>query len=418
MGGMRTWNEVAIVDKLCDSKKICIIGLGYIGLPTAALLATKGYEVLGVDVKPEVVDTINQGNIHIVEPDLDVFVKSAVQSKRLRASLEADAADIFVLAVPTPFQEGFKPDISYVLAGCEAIIEHLEPGNVVILESTSPVGTTEKIAELIYSKRNDLKEQIHIGHCPERVLPGHIIHELVQNDRIVGGITKEDTSIIAGFYSQFVKGQVLETDARTAEMAKLTENTYRDVNIAFANELSIICDNNGIDVWELIRLANRHPRVNILQPGCGVGGHCIAVDPWFVVDSDPENSKVIKSSRLRNEEKAQWVIRKIYDATKDFQNTHGKPPKIACMGLAFKPNIDDLRESPALAITKQLISDKKYTILPVEPHISSHPDFTIFDSLNAFQQADILVFLVKHDIFKSLKLEEKTVLDFCGVTQV
>jgi len=338
------------------NKRVCVVGLGYIGLPTAALLASKGCKVHGVDVIKNVVDTINQGKIHIVEPELDKFVKEAVESGNLKADTKPNFADVFIIAVPTPFHKGFIPNIDYVISAAESIAPYIKDGNIVVLESTSPVGTTEKIGEILKNKGVDISK-IYIAHCPERVLPGKIMKEIVQNDRIVGGITQISTKKVAEFYKEFVDGEVLQTDSKTAEMSKLTENSFRDVNIAFANELSILCDKFGINVWELIALANRHPRVNILNPGCGVGGHCIAVDPWFIVHSGGNEAKLIKSAREVNNYKTQWVIEKIKNVALKFELANHKKAKIACLGLAFKPDIDDLRESPALAITKQLIAN-------------------------------------------------------------
>jgi len=392
-------------------KKVCVIGLGYIGLPTAALLANRGYEVHGVDIVQDTVDTINRGEIHIVEPELDTFVKSAVNSGKLKADTKPTEADIFIIAVPTPFNEGFVPNIDYVLAATKSIAPFVKEGNIVILESTSPVGTTDKIANVLADDEIDISK-IYISHCPERVLPGKIMKELVENDRIVGGIMPEATKETARFYKTFVSGEVLETDAKTAEMAKLTENSFRDVNIAFANELSILCDKFGINVWELIKLANRHPRVNILQPGAGVGGHCIAVDPWFIVDAGGKDAKIIRTAREVNTYKTEWVIEKIKNTALQFENENGKKAKIACMGLAFKPDIDDLRESPALYITRRLISDG-LDILAVEPNIESFKEFEIVDYKTAIKQADIITFLVAHKEFKSLNIETK--LDFCGI---
>jgi UDP-N-acetyl-D-mannosaminuronic acid dehydrogenase len=395
-----------------QNKKICVLGLGYIGLPTAALLANRNFTVHGVDIVKTTVDTINRGEIHIVEPELDTFVKAAVNSGKLKADLSPCEADVFIIAVPTPFHEGFVPNIDYVLSATEAIIPFIKEGNLIILESTSPVGTTEKIEELLQEKGVDTSK-IFIAHCPERVLPGHIMRELVENDRIVGGTTLEATTIAASFYRTFVAGEVLETDAKTAEMAKLTENSFRDTNIAFANELSILCDKFGINVWELIRLANRHPRVNILQPGAGVGGHCIAVDPWFIVHAGGSDAKMIRTAREVNTYKTEWAIEKIKNAALMFENKNGKKAKIACMGLAFKPNIDDLRESPALYITRTLI-DQNFDVLAVEPNIQSFHEFEITDYKEAIEQADIITFLVAHKEFKMLQID--TELDFCGIT--
>ncbi|TWO30622.1 UDP-N-acetyl-D-mannosamine dehydrogenase [Campylobacter hyointestinalis] len=392
-------------------QKICIIGLGYIGLPTAALLASNGYEVHGVDVVKKVVDTINNGKIHIVEPDLANFVKQAVDSGNLKADIKPIEADIFIIAVPTPFHDGFIPNIDYVISAAKSIAPYVKSGNIVILESTSPVGTTHKVEEILSQNGVDTSK-IYVAHCPERVLPGKIMKELVSNDRIVGGTTYEATKATAKFYREFVEGEVLETNAKTAEMAKLTENSFRDVNIAFANELSMLCDKFDINVWELIKLANRHPRVNILNPGAGVGGHCIAVDPWFIVYAGGETAKLIKTSREVNNYKTEWVIEKIKNAALKFENNNGKKAKIACMGLAFKPDIDDLRESPALDIARRLKKDG-IDIIAVEPNIQSHADFEIVNHQKAIEMADIIVFLVAHKEFKNLNI--KNSLDFCGV---
>ncbi|PPB54552.1 UDP-N-acetyl-D-mannosamine dehydrogenase [Campylobacter hyointestinalis subsp. hyointestinalis] len=392
-------------------QKICIIGLGYIGLPTAALLASNGYEVHGVDVVKKVVDTINNGKIHIVEPDLADFVKQAVDSGNLKADIKPIEADIFIIAVPTPFHDGFIPNIDYVISATKSIAPYIKSGNIVILESTSPVGTTHKVEEILSQNGVDTSK-IYVAHCPERVLPGKIMKELVSNDRIVGGTTDEATKATAKFYREFVDGEVLETNAKTAEMAKLTENSFRDVNIAFANELSMLCDKFDINVWELIKLANRHPRVNILNPGAGVGGHCIAVDPWFIVYAGGETAKLIKTSREVNNYKTEWVIEKIKNAALKFENNNGKKAKIACMGLAFKPDIDDLRESPALDIARRLKKDG-IDIIAVEPNIQSHADFEIVNHQKAIEMADIIVFLVAHKEFKNLNI--KNSLDFCGV---
>lgn len=409
-------------------KKICVMGLGYIGLPTASLLATKGFQVHGVDVNENAVEMINSGKVHIYEPDLDILVKAAVQSGKLKASLQPEEADIFILAVPTPFKDGHKPDLSYVEAAAKTIAPVIKNGDIIILESTSPIGTTEKVAEWILEERSNLttseemnsaKGRIYIAHCPERVLPGHILRELVENDRIIGGLDKESTKRTVEFYKQFVKGKILDTNARTAEMAKLTENSFRDVNIAFANELSLICDKLNINVWELIRLANRHPRVNILQPGPGVGGHCIAVDPWFIVDAAPEEAKLIHTARNVNDYKPMYVVEKVKEKADRFKN-----PVIACLGLAFKANIDDLRESPAVEIVNELVQQNIGDIFVVEPHINELPkslqnnkirEVNLEQALNA---ADIVVILVDHDGFKNIEitmLKEKVVIDTRGI---
>lgn len=401
------------------NKKICIIGLGYIGLPTAALLANRGYDIIGVDVNEEVVKIINSGNIHIVEPGLDAFVKASVQSKKLQAYLTPQEADIFIIAVPTPFHKEkddngcFIPNIDYVIQAAKSIAPYLREKNIIVLESTSPVGTTEKVKETITSCGVNT-DNLFFAHCPERVLPGNILKELVDNDRIVGGLTPEATKITADFYRTFVEGEVLETDAKTAEMVKLVENSFRDVNIAFANELSLLCDKFGISVWDVIKLANRHPRVNILQPGAGVGGHCIAVDPWFIVYDGGNLAKLIRTAREVNLYKTEWVIEKIKNTALKFEIDNKRKPKIACMGLAFKPNIDDLRESPALYITKKLIADN-FDILPVEPNIDEYENFSLVDYQTAIEKADIIVFLVAHKEFLSLKIDNKIILDFCGV---
>lgn len=392
------------------------MGLGYIGLPTASFLGIKGYDVIGVDVSPEVVDSINGGNIHIVEPDLDLLVKSAVNAGKLKANLEPSEADVFILAVPTPFKDNYDPDLSYVERATRAIAPYVKPGNLIILESTSPVGTTEEtVARLLREHGHDIDNEIFISHCPERVLPGQILVELVQNDRIVGGINSRSTEIAARFYREFVSGEVLETNARTAELSKLTENAFRDVNIAFANELSIICEQENIDPWEMIKLANRHPRVNILQPGAGVGGHCIAVDPWFIISRAGERAKLIKCAREVNNYKPQWIIEKIVCKAKKF-----KRPVIACLGLSYKPDVDDLRESPALYISKELIKLDIGQLFFCEPNLKTHPSYTLTPYQEAIEAADIIVVLVNHKEFHSLslkKLNEKIVIDACGATR-
>lgn len=403
------------------SNTVCVVGLGYIGLPTAALLASSGYQVIGVDLNQHAVNTINQGKIHIVEPDLDAFVRSAVTAGRLRAYSKPEPADIYMICVPTPFHEGEgipQPNLDYVLAATRSVAGLIKDGDQIILESTSPVGTTELMAKELAEAGVNVAN-VHIAYCPERVLPGKIMHELIENDRVVGGLTTEATQVVADFYRSFVRGAVLETDARTAEMCKLTENSFRDVNIAFANELSLICAKEGINVWNLIRLANRHPRVNILQPGAGVGGHCIAVDPWFIVARDPENSRIIRTAREVNNYKTTWAIDQIKIAVADASAKSGKKPLIACLGLAFKPDIDDLRESPALHIAEAL-KRAEYNVVAVEPNIQSHPDFNLCSLEDALDKADVIAVLVKHRQFllpsAKQKLTEKGALDFCGMS--
>ncbi|OZB97657.1 UDP-N-acetyl-D-mannosamine dehydrogenase [Paenibacillus sp. XY044] len=408
-------------------RKICVVGLGYIGLPTASLLAIKGFEVHGVDTNRHAVELINQGEVHIVEPDLDIMVKAAVQSGQLHVSEEPEEADVFILAVPTPFEEDQKPDLSYVRQAAASVAPFLRPGNIVILESTSPVGTTEMVARSILDVRTDLTvsgapqhaaRRIYVAHCPERVMPGQILRELVENDRIIGGIDNESTQRTVAFYKQFVSGKILETNAKTAEMAKLTENSFRDVNIAFANELSLICDHLDINVWELIRLANHHPRVNILQPGPGVGGHCIAVDPWFLVNAAPEQAKLIHTARIVNDYKPGYVVNKVTERAKRL-----KSPVIACLGLSFKANIDDLRESPALAIVEHLAKARIGDIYAVEPHIQHLPasltatGVQLLEAAEAVRKADIVLLLVNHDAFSHIDrnlLQEKIVIDTRG----
>jgi UDP-N-acetyl-D-mannosaminuronic acid dehydrogenase len=399
---------------------VCVVGLGYIGLPTAALLASNNYNVVGVDLNANAVQTINQGRIHIVEPDLDAFVRSAVASGRLKAFTTPQAGDVYIICVPTPFHEGEgipQPNIDYVLAATRSIAGFVKPGDLVILESTSPVGTTQHMAEVLAEAGVDISK-VHIAYCPERVLPGKIMSELVENDRVVGGLTKEATKAVAEFYRSFVHGQVLETEAKTAEMCKLTENSFRDVNIAFANELSLICAREGIDVWQLIQLANRHPRVNILQPGAGVGGHCIAVDPWFIVARDPENARLIRTAREVNNSKTAWAIDQMKIAAADATARTGRKAKIACMGLAFKPDIDDLRESPAVAIAEAL-HDQGYDVIAVEPNIETHDKFTLATADEAIASADVIAVLVKHRQFQEPRVRDALIearaLDFCGV---
>ena len=397
---------------------VAVIGLGYIGLPTAALIASKGIKVIGVDVNHHVVSIINQGKIHIVEPNLDILVQSSVQSGNLRATTETEKADVFIVAVPTPFQGDHKPDLSYIKSAAKAIAPFLGKGSLVILESTSPVGTTEKLTQWMSEGRSDLSFpefgissifDVAVAYCPERVLPGDIVRELVENDRIIGGLTTQCAEKARDFYNTFIKAECLITDSRTAELSKLVENSFRDVNIAFANELSLICDKLNLNVWELIKFANRHPRVNILQPGPGVGGHCLAVDPWFVIDSAPEEAKLINTARLVNESKPDFVIEKINQAV-DILNKKRSEIKICCLGLSFKPNIDDLRESPALFIAQKvsMMGFKKQYL--VEPNIDKMPEIlntkkaNLVDLETAINNSDIVVLLVDHSLFKELDL--------------
>lgn len=414
-----------------EFKKVSVIGLGYIGLPTAAVIASRGIKVVGVEINQKAVDTINAGNIHIVEPDLDIVVKSVVSTGNLRATTQVEPAEAFMIAVPTPFKHGkddsHSPDLSYIESAAKAIAPVLEKGNLVILESTSPVGATEKLAGWLKEARPDLtfpqdvgeQADINVAHCPERVLPGYVLQELVSNDRVIGGISPACSAKAVALYQTFVRGECIITNARTAEMAKLTENSFRDVNIAFANELSTICDQLHINVWELIKLANRHPRVNILNPGPGVGGHCIAVDPWFIVDSCPEQAKLIKQARLVNDNKPHYVIDQIKEAADQF-----KKPVIACLGLAFKADIDDLRESPAVQIVEHLANDNIGELLAVEPNISELPESMTskgveFASLTqALERANVIVVLVDHKEFKSADkaaFAKKVVIDTRGI---
>ncbi|WP_271783951.1 UDP-N-acetyl-D-mannosamine dehydrogenase [Aquimarina algiphila] len=401
-----------------DNKpSVVMIGLGYIGLPTAALIAKNNTYVHGVDINPKVVETINEGKIHIVEPDLDEAVANAVKEGYLKAATSPVVADTYLIVVPTPFKGKNEPDISFVEAATRGVIPLLKDDDLYIIESTSPIGTTEKMMNLIYEERPDLQGKLNIAYCPERVLPGNVMYELVHNDRVIGGVDEKSTTKALAFYRQFIQGDLHKTNARTAEMCKLVENSSRDVQIAFANELSLICDKADINVWELIELANKHPRVNILQPGCGVGGHCIAVDPYFIVADYPMESQIIGKAREINNYKSFWCAEKVKTAKLEFELKHGRKPSIALMGLAFKPNIDDLRESPAKYIVQKVLqnaNNEEYFI--VEPNIFDHKVFKLTNYKNAIEKADIIVFLVAHKEFKELKtLENKVVLDFCGI---
>ncbi len=396
------------------NKTICVVGLGYIGLPTASILGTKGYRVVGVDASPKVVDTINRGEIHFFEPDLDILVRSAVNAGNLVAVSEPQTADIFIIAVPTPLDDGDKtPDISYVEAATRSIAPYVKAGDLVLIESTIPVGTTTgAVLPILQRESANGAADVRLAHCPERVLPGRILIELIDNDRIVGGIDEKSAVAAAEFYESFVHGKVYRTDAATAEMAKLAENTFRDVNIALANELSVVCDPHGIDPWEMIKLANRHPRVNILQPGPGVGGHCIAVDPWFIAAGEP-NARLIRTAREVNDGKPDWVIGKVREAVAGMSS-----PVIGCLGLAFKADVDDLRGSPAVIIARRLQDEGIGDLLVCEPNISSHADFALTALEDVLARADVIVLLVDHKEFRALTpadLGDKPVIDTRGV---
>lgn len=397
---------------------VSTLGLGYIGLPTSALVASVGIKVQGMDVNQHVVDTINKGEIHIVEPDLKDYVAQAVAKGNLSASTQVKAADVYLVVVPTPFKGNHEPDISFVEAATRSIIPLLKKGDLFIIESTSPVGTTEKMMDIIFAERPELKGSLFLAYCPERVLPGNVMYELVQNDRVIGGVDEASTDKAVAFYSLFVKGELHKTNARTAEMCKLTENASRDVQIAFANELSLICDKADINVWELIKLANKHPRVNILQPGCGVGGHCIAVDPYFITADYPRESQIIGKAREINNYKSFWVAEKIQNARLEFELKHGRRPSVAIMGLAFKPNIDDLRESPAKYIAQKILQNgNNEDVYFVEPNIKEHKVFKLTEYREAYEKADIVAFLVAHREFLGFKnvKSNKVLMDFCGV---
>lgn len=390
--------------------------MGYIGLPTAAIIANKGINVHGVDINEHLVGSINKGRVPFIEPGLENIVNESVKQKNLSVSNKPRQADVHLIVVPTPFKGVYEPDISFVEAATMNIIPFLKPGDTYVIESTSPVGTTEKMANLINRERPDLKEKIYVAYCPERVLPGNVIKELVQNDRVIGGICQSSTEKAKEFYRLFVEGELHATNARIAEMCKLTENSSRDVQIAFANELSLICDKAGINVWELIELANKHPRVNILQPGSGVGGHCIAVDPWFIVADYPRESRLIGTAREINNYKSFWCAEKIRNTMLEFELKHGGKPLTALMGLAFKPNIDDLRESPAKYIAQKVMQSEQDNFLVVEPNIDEHSVFKLTDVHEAYERADIVAFLVAHEEFKALKRnDDKVILDFAGV---
>lgn len=396
--------------------KAVFVGLGYVGLPTAALVASHGTRVVGVDVNPDVVEAVNKGEIHIVEPGLADVVRKVVADGMLTAASIPEPADVFLIVVPTPFKQNHRADISFVESATRSVLPYLQEGNLFVIESTSPVMTTERMADLIWRQRPELKGKIYIAYCPERVLPGNALYELKHNDRVIGGVDPESAERAKAFYASFVEGELHTTDVRTAEMCKLTENASRDVQIAFANELSMICDRVSVNIWELIRLANKHPRVNILQPGCGVGGHCIAVDPWFIVSDFPEQAQIMKRARETNDYKSDWCTNQVLQACRLFEECTGREPVVACMGLAFKPDIDDLRESPSKYITSRIISEARAEVLVVEPNIRSHVGFHLVDYKEAYARADIVAFLVAHKEFKELTYrKDKQVFDFCGV---
>ena len=398
---------------------VCVLGLGYIGLPTAAVLAGAGHRVVGVDVRRQVVDTVNAGLIHIVEPDLGHAVSSVVQTGALTAQLRPTPSEVFLIAVPTPFRLGAdghpQPNIDYVLDAAKSIAPVLQPGNLILLESTSPVGTTEKLAQVLTEISGLSYDQLHIAYCPERVLPGRILHELIINDRVIGGLSQSAAKVGSEFYASFCQGQLLTTTARTAELVKLTENAFRDVNIAFANELSMVCDELDVDVRQLIHFANHHPRVSILQPGCGVGGHCIAVDPWFIVSAVPHRTPLIQAARHVNDGKSTWVIDQVQARVEVLQDQLRRVVRVGCLGLAFKPDVDDLRESPALHITTELLVSG-FDVMACEPNLHDHPTFKLYSLEQVLEDADLLVFLVPHSSFQGLDLTGRNVFDLCGVT--
>lgn len=397
--------------------KACFMGLGYIGLPTAIIAAKHGIQIIGVDINPKVVEQTNQGRLHIVEPGIETMLKEVIDNGMLKASTTPEVCDAYFMVVPTPFKGNHEPDVSYVEAATRSVIPYLKKGDLYVIESTSPVGTTEKMADIIFNERPELRGEIYIAYCPERILPGNVVYELIHNDRVIGGLTPESTDKAIGFYAQFVEGTLHKTNCRTAELCKLTENSSRDVQIAFANELSLICDKAGINVWELINLANKHPRVNILQPGCGVGGHCIAVDPYFLTADFPVESKIIANAREVNNYKAFWCAEKIKNAMLEYELRHHHKPVVAMMGLAFKPDIDDLRESPAKYITTKVMqSCNNADILVVEPNVKVHNVFKLTDYKEAYEKADIVAFLTAHTPFKELAWsDDKVILDFCGI---
>jgi len=396
---------------------IQIIGLGYIGLPTMALISSKNIKVHGVDINSEVVNNINNGKIHIQEPGVEELILKAHEQKLISASLRPKPADVHVIVVPTPFKNNFEPDISYVISAADSLKDILKEGDLIVIESTSPVGTTEKVKNFIYNERKDIGGKLNFAYCPERILPGNALYELSKNDRAIGGIDIQSSKLAKKFYQKFVDGNLYLTNSRTAELCKLTENSSRDIQIAFANELSMICESADIDVRELINLANKHPRVNILSPGVGVGGHCIAVDPYFIISDFPNESKIIAMARDVNNSKTNWCIKLIKNSIENFNSNNKKKPNVSLLGLAFKPNIDDLRESPALHIAKQIIEFKYAEYYVVEPNINSHPHFKIIELNEAIKKSDIIVVLVGHKEFKSINITEKKIIDFTGITK-
>ena len=413
-----------------ESGTVCVVGLGYIGLPTASLLANRRFAVHGVDLNPRTVEIINRGDVHIVEPGLDVLVMAAVQSGLLHASVEPAPSETFVIAVPTPLAEGHRPDVSHVEAATEAIAPFLAPGNLVILESTSPVGTTRRVAERLRELRTDLAfsgieaaggqgEPVYVAHCPERVLPGQILHELVDNDRIVGGIDAASAERARRFYRKFVSGEIVVTDAETAEMSKLVENAFRDVNVAFANELAEICEGLSLDVWSVIELANHHPRVDILRPGPGVGGHCIPIDPWFIIDSAPDRARLLRSAREVNAGRPGRIVERVLDAVEGLER-----PVVACLGLAYKSDVDDVRESPSVEIVRRLAETGRVRVLAIEPYLDELPkalagvDGVRLVTVDALDEADAVAALVPHRPFRQIdgaRLRDKILIDACGL---
>lgn len=415
------------MNKLEALKKVCVVGLGYIGLPTAVVLASRGYRVTGVDINPEIINCISSGSAHINESGLNMLLEAALVSKHLLVTSQVEDADIFIIAVDTPQNDDRTADLRSVLAAFESVSARIKKSDLIIIESTCPVGTTEILAQHLTIFRPDLsiKEDIFLAYCPERVLPGQTIQELIENDRVIGGINSESTKRATDFYKTFVNGSCLAADCKTAEMCKLVENSYRDVNIAFANELSMICDQQGINVWELIQLANHHPRVNILQPGAGVGGHCVAVDPWFLISQFPEQTRLIKAARDSNSQKPEWIVKKVIDGIKAYQDRTAASPTLAILGITFKANVDDIRESPALQITESLLEKHTAQIIVVEPNLDELPKSLQKKSVKhlpiqqALEQADFVVTLVAHDEFKN-HLQQKVisdhvVFDFAGL---